>query len=111
MLVHYDALLADLDGQMRRLAALLGIEVPGDSWPTLVEAASFASMKKNAGATAPDGGGVLKDVGAFFRQGRSGGWAALMTDDQVAHYERRVAGLAPPDVVEWLHDGAGRDLR
>ena len=44
LLVHYDDLLTDLEGQMRRVAAWLGIEVPAERWATLVEAATFVSM-------------------------------------------------------------------
>ncbi len=103
ILVHYDDLLTDLEGQMRRLADQLGITVPDDRWPDLVEAATFSAMKSRADSLAPGRGSVLKDVGAFFRQGRSGGWRDLMTDAQVRHYEQRVAGLAPAEVVAWLH--------
>ncbi|MFY9915836.1 MAG: sulfotransferase domain-containing protein [Nocardioidaceae bacterium] len=103
ILVHYDDLLTDLEGQMRRLADQFGITVPDDRWPDLVEAATFSAMKSRADSLAPGRGSVLKDVGAFFRQGRSGGWRDLMTDAQVRHYEQRAAGLAPAEVVAWLH--------
>ena len=39
MLVHYADLLTDLEGEMRRLAARLDLEVPEDVWPSLVDAA------------------------------------------------------------------------
>ena len=103
LLVHYSDLLADLDGQMRGLADRLGVAVPEDRWADLVDAATFASMRRRAGRSAPDAGGVLKDPQAFFRRGESGGWRELMTPEQVAHYERRAATLAPPEVVAWLH--------
>ncbi len=102
LLVHYSDLLVDLEGQMRSLAARLGIVVPEARWPSLVQAATFASMKARADATAPSGG-VLKDAGAFFRRGRSGGWREVMSAADVRRYEERVADLAPPEVVEWLH--------
>ncbi len=40
VLVHYADLIADLGGEMRRLASCFGIEVPKDTWPILVEAAT-----------------------------------------------------------------------
>jgi aryl sulfotransferase len=103
LLVHYSELLADLDGEMRDLAARLGIVVPEECWADLVSAAGFASMRARAGASAPDAGGVLRDPQAFFRRGESGGWRELMTPEQVDHYERRARELAPPDVVAWLN--------
>src|ERR1019366_1966782 len=36
MLIHYDDLSADLNGQMRRIADQLGITVPEQTWPSLV---------------------------------------------------------------------------
>jgi aryl sulfotransferase len=107
ILVHYSDLLADLEGEMRTLAARLGVDVPSARWPVLVDAATFTAMRDRATTLVPDGGGVLKDVNAFFRKGTAGSWRELMTDDQLTHYEQRVAELAPPDVVAWLHHGAG----
>jgi aryl sulfotransferase len=103
VLVHYDDLSADLDGQMRRLAARLGIEVPDNIWPRLVEAATFESMRTRADRLAPDPAGVLKDRQAFFRQGRSGAGRTLLTDAELTAYRERTATLAPPDLLAWLH--------
>ena len=61
LLVHYDDLLADLTGQMRRVARFLGIGVPEDRWPPLAEAATFGSMRARAGELAPNPSGILKD--------------------------------------------------
>ena len=47
--------------------------------------------------------GVLKDPARFFRSGRSGAGSGVLSTDELARYERRVATLAPPDVVAWLH--------
>jgi aryl sulfotransferase len=103
VLVHYDDLLADLDGQMRRLAELLDITVPEDAWPDLVSAATFASMRADAQRIAPDPMGILKDNAAFFRRGTSGGGVELLTTEEVEHYRARAAQLASPDLLTWLH--------
>jgi hypothetical protein len=103
LLVHYDDLSADLEGEMRRLAASLGIAVPEQGWPELVSAATFEHMKARADAVVPDTAGVVKNSAAFFRRGTSGAGRELLTDDEVAHYEARTAELAPPDLLAWLH--------
>src|SRR5450759_177986 len=103
VLVHYDDLSADLDGEMRRLAALLGISVPDDSWPGLVRAATFENMRDRAGRVAPDPAGVLKDKTAFFRRGTSGSGRELLTASELAGYRERTAHLAPPGLLAWLH--------
>jgi len=108
VLVHYDDLLADLDGQMRGLADRLGIVVPEERWPELVVAATFRQMQTRADRLVPDRSGVLKDSAAFFRRGGSGAGRELLTDDELAHYRDRTARLAPPELLDWLHrnDGA-----
>ncbi|HJU96346.1 MAG TPA: sulfotransferase domain-containing protein [Jiangellaceae bacterium] len=103
LLVHYDDLSADLEGEMRRLAASLDIAVPEQDWPALVSAATFEHMKARADAVVPDSAGVVKSSAAFFRRGTSGAGRELLTDDEVAHYEARTAELAPPDLLAWLH--------
>jgi hypothetical protein len=103
VLLHYADLIADLGGEMRQLARRLDIEMPEARWPALIEAAGFAQMRARAAALAPDPAGVLKDRAAFFRRGRSGAGRELLTDDELAQYERRAAALAAPDVLAWLH--------
>ena len=51
--LHYDDLKADLDGQMRQLAARLGIDVDEHRWPRLVQAARFESMRSRADTDRP----------------------------------------------------------
>ena len=48
VLVHYDDLVADLDGSMRRLSRLLGIPVDEERWPALVHAATFEAIRAGA---------------------------------------------------------------
>jgi hypothetical protein len=103
MLVHYDDLSSDLDRQMRRIAARLGIDVPVEIWPELVEAATFAHMRARAKELVPDPSGVLKDSAAFFRRGTSGSGRELLTTEQLAHYRARTAQLASSELLEWLH--------
>lgn len=107
VLVHYDDLLLDLESEMRRLAERLEITMPESRWPTLVEAATFASMRSQAARLVPDPSGVLKVGARFFRSGRSGSGRELLTATELAHYGSRVDGLAEPEVVCWLHRGSG----
>ena len=103
LLVHYDDLVTDLPGTMRWLAARLGIDVPADRLPELVAAARFDAMRRRAAFLAPDRLGVLKDTDRFFRSGISGTGMEVLEPAEIARYEERVAGLAPPEIVAWLH--------
>jgi aryl sulfotransferase len=107
VLVHYDDLVADLNAEMHRLASRLAITVPEETWPTLVEAATFAHMRARAGSLAPDPSGILKDRSAFFRRGTSGAGREALTEPELGEYYRRVSGMAPEDLLDWLHRDHG----
>jgi len=103
ILVHYDDLAKDLNAGMRRLAELLGITVSEDTWPGLVEAATFEHMRARAPLVVPDPLGIFKDQVMFFRRGSSGSGCDTLTRVELQHYYERVARMAPPDLLEWLH--------
>ena len=50
---------------------------------------------------------IWRDADAFFHQGGSGQWRAVLTDDDLAHYDARVRELAPPELAAWVHHHAG----
>ena len=102
-LVHYADLITDLAGEMCRVADLLGVVVDEHSRPSLVQAATFASMRARAADLVPNTGGVLKDPAAFYRHGTTGDGAALLTREELARYQTRAAELAPGDLLRWLH--------
>jgi hypothetical protein len=103
LLVHYADLIADLDGQMRRVRDRLGISVPDEHWAGLVEAASFERMRSRSAELVPDALGVLVEPVRFFRSGRSGTGREVLTPEELARYEARVASMVSPEVVAWLH--------
>jgi hypothetical protein len=106
MLLHYNDLRTDLDGEMRRVAERLGIAVDDAVWPELVEAATFEHMRENADVIAPDTShAIWTSNRRFFNRGYSGQWRDLLDAEALARYERRVAQLAPPDLAHWLHTG------
>ncbi|WP_244366593.1 sulfotransferase domain-containing protein [Micromonospora echinofusca] len=104
LLLHYDDLKSDLEGQMRFLAGRLGIEVPESRWPDLVRAATFDSMRGRAEALTPVTA-MWNDPKRFFNRGVSGQWRDLLDEDDLRRYENRVAKLAEPDLIDWLHRG------
>jgi aryl sulfotransferase len=110
VLVHYDDLVVDLDREMRRLARRLDITVPDDKWPTLVDAARFAQMRRRAESLVPDPAGVFRDHTAFFRRGTSGAGAETLTPRELELYYLRISPMAPPDLLEWLHRDSSSNL-
>lgn len=104
LVVRYEELVSDLEGRMRWLADRLDIELDPHVWPSLVDAASFSSMRAAAAERLPDQRGVLKDPAAFFRRGTPGAGREVLDDEEVAAYERRVRDLL---AVEDVDDPAG----
>ena len=108
-LLHYADLKADLDGEMRRVSALLGIPVDEARWPRLVAAARFESMKRNALRFGPSGpSGIWKDPAAFFARGENGQWRGLLGEAELALYRRAMAERVAPDLAAWLENGSAR---
>ena len=105
-LFHYSDLLADLPGQVRRLADVLAIEVSDQRVAEVAAAATFDRMKENAAALAPEVDVQLwLDTQAFFHKGTSGQWRDLLDEADIERYDKRVAELAAPDLAEWAHAG------
>ncbi len=106
LLVHYRDLKADLEGEMRRIASFLDIEIPDARWPPLVKAATFAEMKK-VGATLHPHVVPLFVGGAdrFFHKGENDRWKGILTDDDLALFENTCRERLAPACVNWLYHG------
>ena len=82
----------DLDGEMRRVAAVLGVAVDETRWPEFVEAATLDSMRARASDTAPDAHlGLWQSATEFFRVGGSRDWEAILTAEDAAHFHERLS--------------------
>ena len=105
-MVHYSDLKTDLDGQMRRVAQALRIEIAEDRWPELVEAAQFESMKKNADRTAPDTNFKMwKSNSQFFNKGTTGQWQGVLSSESLALLDQ-LTDKYPADYIDWLFNGS-----
>ncbi|MDQ3385358.1 MAG: sulfotransferase domain-containing protein [Actinomycetota bacterium] len=105
-LFHYADLSADLVGQLRRLAGVLGIERSDARLEELAAAATFDRMKERASDLAPNSDqGWWRSTEGFFHRGSSGQWRHLVDDAGLARYDATVAELVPSDLAEWAHHG------
>jgi aryl sulfotransferase len=104
-LFHYRDLWSDLDGEMRRVAAALGVPVDEAHWPEFVAAATFESMRSRADSTAPEAQlGVWHRPRQFFRQGGPRDWATLLGVRDISHFHERLDELAG-DAAPWILNG------
>ena len=106
LLVHFNDLEADRDGEMRRVAEFLGIETPAPLWPALVEAAGFAAMKKVGKQLLPGAEqGFEGGAERFLFKGKNGRWRDAAHAEDLAMYEARVKAEFPPDLAHWIEHG------
>jgi hypothetical protein len=107
-LLHYRDMLLDLEGELRRLAAFLGVEVADADWPALVQAAGLTEMRSRADQTAPGANfGDWSSNEAFFAKGRLDEWTGALSADNQALYERLAPTRASPELRAWLEGGRG----
>jgi hypothetical protein len=103
---HYADLMADLDGEARRLSAFLDIPVDESRWPALLEAARFESMKNKADELAPGAHTKeWKENKAFFRSARMGQWREVLSAANKELYDRVSSEIAEPAMKAWLEGG------
>jgi hypothetical protein len=103
ILLHYDDLKGDLEGQMRALADRLGLNVPEPRWPNLVAAASWPEVRGRASMAIPEAG-LFRDDAAFFGQARRGQWREILDNEEdLRRYNERAAVLASPELLAWIH--------
>lgn len=101
---HYSDLLADLPGELRHLADVLGIVVTDDRLAEYAAAGTFDSMKRRADNLVGDGD-IWRSNQDFFHSGREGEGQNLLDEDALRRYQGRVAQLVPADLANWAHHG------
>jgi aryl sulfotransferase len=106
LLVHFSDLLRDTEREARRIAEFLEIDVPGPAWPGIVNAVSFAEMKRRGESYAP-GGGVHWKGGAetFMHRGTNGRWRDILGEEELALYDAACTRSLSPDCRKWLEEG------
>jgi aryl sulfotransferase len=107
LLVHYEDMLRDLDGEMRRIAEFLDVTVADEHWPAVVERCTFAAMKADADAVAPFDLLFVNGGDSFMHKGTNGRWRDVFTDDELARYDAKVRETLPPECAQWLLAGRG----
>jgi len=113
LLVHYNDLKQDLDGEMRRIAAFLEIPVHEPTWGELVEAATFEAMRRD-GPKLLEGFELIFEGGAqtFLHKGTNQRWHNVLRPAELAEYDALVRRTCSPDLARWLERGReGRDPR
>ena len=104
--LHFQNLKDDLDGEMRKIAEFLEIDVNEDNWDTIVEHCTFDYMHANAEKSAPLGGKPFKGgAKSFIHKGTNGRWRDILTDEDNARYEALAVENLGSECAHWLKTG------
>jgi aryl sulfotransferase len=106
MFLHYGDLKADVAGEVRRIAAFLGLALDDAEVATVVRESDIDRMR----AIAEQEGGTLGsffDGGAksFFFKGTNGRWRDVLDADDLALYEAAKQRVLEPACAQWLEHG------
>jgi aryl sulfotransferase len=106
LFLHFDALKADLPGEVRRIAAFLDLPLDEALLGRVLEHASFGYMRAHAEDVAPLGGRIFEGgARSFLHHGESGRWRAVLSAADAAAYERRALRELGPECADWLATG------
>jgi hypothetical protein len=90
LFLHYEDLLRDLEGCLRRIVAFCGLQIPPGRFLAILQRCSFAFMKEHESqfdhltGTLWEQGLQLK---SFLRKGQAGDWRAYLSRQQEARFE------------------------
>ncbi|MFZ5791233.1 MAG: sulfotransferase domain-containing protein [Pseudomonadota bacterium] len=106
MLLHYAGLKAGMSGEIRRIAAFLGIPIDEERWPAILEHCSFDYMKAHATKSVPLGGAFWEGgAETFVHKGTNGRWRDQLAEPDVRAYEERARRELGEACAHWLATG------
>ncbi|MFQ5698711.1 MAG: sulfotransferase domain-containing protein, partial [Myxococcota bacterium] len=107
--LHYNDMLADLEGAVRRIAAFCRIDASEETIARTVRETTFARVKRRAEQLPEesDGARFFFRGGAkrFFFKGSNGRWRGVLMPEDLALYEQAAARVLSPECVKWLESG------
>ncbi|MGF1527702.1 MAG: sulfotransferase domain-containing protein [Candidatus Competibacterales bacterium] len=106
LLLHYNDLLADLAGQIRRIATFLALDVEPQQVEAVAAAAHIDNMRKTL-ASGDDniGHSFQGGVTTFINKGTNQRWRGVLDADDLALYEGTRGRLLDPACAAWLEGG------
>jgi aryl sulfotransferase len=107
MLLHFNQLKRDLPGEIRHIAAFLGIDINAERWPTILKHCGFDFMKTHAADVAPLGGALWEGGAAsFINKGTNARWRDVLSAEEIARYESMAHEKLGEECAAWLETGS-----
>jgi aryl sulfotransferase len=113
LLLHYNDMLKDLDGAVRKISAFCDIAASDEEIAKVVEAATFSNVKKKV-AEIPEESDPRKiffrgGTRAFFFKGSNERWREVLGEADLALYEEAKVRVLSPACARWLEKGGAID--
>ena len=105
LFAHYNDMQADLDREMRRVASFLGVSVDEQRWTSQVQHCTFASMKARSDEIGSFDRGFVGGADTFLYKATNGRWRDVLTEAELAAFDRRCEERLPPDAFAWTVNG------
>ncbi|KAI7235699.1 P-loop containing nucleoside triphosphate hydrolase protein [Hortaea werneckii] len=105
LLVHFNDLKTDLEGEIRRVAHFLEIEIPEEKWPDVVHHCTFKYMKENEARLSPEYAEVIFTSNALINKGDNGRWTNLLTKEDIDRFENKAKMELGEEAADWLAGG------
>lgn len=106
LFVHYNDLLNDSKGEIKRIADFLGIQITDEALQAVVNAVTFANVKANADQLVPEVAQAFEGgAQTFINKGTNGRWKPVLTAGDLELYEAAVERVLSPDCAKWLEHG------
>jgi aryl sulfotransferase len=105
LLLHYANLIADLPGELRRLAAFLDIDIDEDRFPAMVAHCGIDHMRAQGAANPMMEAFFESGAASFFNKGVNGRWRDVLSADEAARCDAVAAARLTPDCAHWLKTG------
>jgi aryl sulfotransferase len=106
LLVHYNDLKTDLDGEMRRISKYLDIPIREEVWPSLVRAADFETMRSDGGQLMPQAAAIFEGgAERFFHKGTNDRWKGVFRSGDLALYEAKLTNALGVECADWVTQG------
>ncbi|CEI61336.1 hypothetical protein FVEN_g5946 [Fusarium venenatum] len=108
MLVHFNDLKKDLDGEVRKIAKFLETpDMPEDKFKDVVEHSTFDWMKEHAELAAPPQAAVAWENGAkdFVHKGSNGRWKDVLSEEDNKRYLDKAKEELGEECANWLQNG------
>jgi len=105
LLVHFNNLKADMEGEIRRVARFLGSDVEDAQWSLILEHCSFDYMRREFKKLDMldkffKGGGET-----FVSKGTNGRWKDVLSAQEIARCDEVAARYLTRDCAHWLRTG------